>query len=405
MRALLLIRLAAMMFLEYAIWGSWNVTLNTYLTSTLHFTGTQAGAVFGTTAIGALVSPFFVGLVADRFFATERVLAVLYALGALAMIGATQVTSFGGVYAMLLVFCLLFFPTVALTNSITMQQIADPGRDFPPIRTMGTVGWIVIGLVVGSLGIEATSRPFLIAAGLCAVMCLLCLTMLPHTPPRARGQAVTARAIMGLDALAMMKDRSFLVFVVASVLACIPLTFYYSFTNLYLNEAGVVNAAGKMTLGQTAEVFLLLAMPLVFRIASVRTVLLAGLAAWAVRYLLLAWGDAGAGMWMFYVAILLHGICYDFFFVTGQLYTDQVAPPHLRSTAQGFITLATYGLGMLVGSFLAGGILDHFSTVSGEVVTRDWPSFWISSAAMSAAILLFVAVFFRATLRIEPRQS
>jgi nucleoside transporter len=395
-------RLAAMMFIEYVIWGSWYVTVTTYLTSTLHFTGTQAGAVFGTTAVAALVSPFFVGLVADRFFATERVLAVLYALGAVCMLLVMNVTSFFGVYTLLLAFCLCFFPTIALTNSITMQQVADPGRDFPPIRVVGTLGWIGINLVVGFMGVEATTTPFLLAAIASVVMCIYSLVALPHTPPRGAGQKVTVRSILGLDALAMLKQPAFLVFVIASVLACIPLTFYYSFTNPYLNDAGVVNAAGKMTIGQASEVLMMLAMPLIFRIASVRGILLLGLASWAIRYVLLAYGNAGSGMWMFYVAIALHGICYDFFFVTGQLYTDQEAPAHLRSTAQGFITFVTYGLGMLIGSFLSGYALDYFSTTAAGAVTRNWVSFWLSSASMSAAILLLVAVFFRTRARIAP---
>jgi nucleoside transporter len=397
-------RLCAMMFLEYIIWGAWYVTLNTYLTTTLGFSGTQAGAAFGTTALGSLVAPFFVGLVADRFFATERVMATLYAIGAVLMFLLTQVTSFSAVYALLLAFCLCYFPTIALTNAIAMRQVADPGKDFPLIRVMGTLGWIFINLVVGFMKVEATTTPFLLAMGASIVMCIFSLVALPHTPPPARGQQVTLRRILGLDALAMMKDRSYLVFVIASVLACIPLTFYYSFTNLFLNEAGVNNAAGKMALGQVSEVGMMLLMPLVFRVASVRAILLVGLGSWALRYLLLAYGDAQATVWMFYLAIVLHGVCFDFFFVTGQLYTDQEAPPHLRSTAQGFITVVTYGVGMLIGSFLSGFVLDYFTTTTGTSVTRTWPSFWLSSAAMSFAIALLVLFFFRSPAKIRAKQ-
>jgi nucleoside transporter len=393
-------RLGAMMFLQYVIWGSWYVTLNTYLTSTLHFSGTQAGAAFGTVSIACLVSPFFVGLVADRFFSTERVMAVLYALGAVFMILLSRATSFSGVYALLLAFCLCYFPTVALSNSIAMQQVTNPGRDFPPIRVMGTLGWIAANLVIGFMGVEADTTPFFIAAGACAVMCLYSIAALPHTPPPARGQQVTIRRILGLDALKMLEDRSYFVFVIASILACIPLTFYYSFTNPYLNDVGVVNAAGKMTLGQMSEVAMMLAMPLAFRLLNVRGILLLGLSAWAVRYVLLAFGDPGPGMWMFYLAILLHGVCYDFFFVAGQLYTDQAAPPHLRSTAQGFITFVTYGIGMLIGSLLSGGILDYFSTTTSTGIVRNWSSFWLSSAAMSFVITLMVLFFFRSRARV-----
>ena len=394
-------RLGIMMLLQYVIWGAWYVTITTYLTTTLHFSATQAGAVFGTTAVASLVSPFFVGLVADRFFATERVMATLYIVGAVLMFLITQVESFGAVYGLVLAFCLCYFPTIALTNSITMQQVADPGRDFPPIRVMGTLGWIAINLAVGFMRIEAASTQFLLASGACVVMAIYSLVALPHTPPPARGQTVTARQVLGLDALAMMKDRSYLVFVIASVLACIPLTFYYSFTNAYLNDIGVVNAAGKMTLGQMSEVALMLLMPVVFRLLSVRGILLAGLLAWTIRYVLLAYGDPGPGVWMFYVAILLHGICYDFFFVTGQLYTDQEAPAHLRSTAQGFITFVTYGVGMLIGSLLSGSALDYFTTTTGTTVVRNWSGFWLSSALMSFAIMLLVLFFFQSSRRIQ----
>jgi nucleoside transporter len=398
MNTFLKTRLGIMMFLQYIIWGAWYVTITTYLTTTLHFSATAAGAVFGTTAVASLVSPFFVGLVADRFFATERVMAALYIVGAVLMYLLTQVQSFGAVYGLVLAFCLCYFPTIALTNSITMQQVADPGRDFPPIRVMGTLGWIAINNVVGMMRIETKDTQFLLASCACVVMAVYSLVALPHTPPPARGKQVSARQLLGLDALAMMKDRSYLVFVIASILACIPLTFYYSFTNAYLNDVGVVNAAGKMTLGQVSEVVLMLLMPVIFRFFSVRAILLSGLLAWGIRYVLLAYGDAASGMWMFYLAILLHGICYDFFFVTGQLYTDQEAPAHLRSTAQGFITFVTYGVGMLIGSLLSGGVLDFFTDASGH---RRWDNFWLSSAMMSFAIMVLVLLFFRSSRRIQ----
>jgi nucleoside transporter len=253
--------------------------------------------------------------------------------------------------------------------------------------------------------VEAKATPFLLGAIAAVVMCVYSLLVLPHTPPAGRGQQMTVRRILGLDALAMMKDRSFLVFVIASILACIPLTFYYSFANPYLNDVGVVNAAGKMTLGQASEVGFMLAMPLLFRAISVRGILLLGLVAWTVRYLLFAYGNPDTGMWMFYVAILLHGVCYDFFFVTGQLYTDQEAPVHLRSTAQGFITFVTYGVGMLIGSLLSGGVLDYFSTTGPAGVTRNWQSFWLSSAFMALGIAVLVLLFFRTGKKIQATQG
>ena len=357
-------RLSIMMFLNYVIWGAWYVTLSTYLTATLHFTGTQAGAIFGTTALASMISPFFVGLVADRLFSTERVLATLHFIGAILLWLVAGAQTFGAVYGLLLAYCLCYFPTIALTNSLLLQHVKDPGRDFPLIRVFGTFGWIAIGIAVGAMAIEKSATPFLLAAGASVVMGLFSL-ILPHTPPPAKGEPLSVRKILGLDALVMMKDRSFFVFAIASVLACIPLTFYFSFTNDYLNDVHVVNAAGKMTLGQASEVIMMLVMPFVLRRMSVKGILIMGLAAWAIRYTLLALGDAGPGVWMFYVAILLHGVCYDFFFMTGQLYTDQQAPAHLRSAAQGFITFMTYGVGMYAGSLISGNALDFFTTGTG----------------------------------------
>jgi nucleoside transporter len=397
-------RLSIMMFLNYVIWGAWYVTITTYLTSTLHFTGTQAGAVFGTASIAAMISPFFVGLVADRFFATERVLAALHFIGAILMYCVTTVHTFPAVYGLMLLYCLCYFPTIALTNSLLLQHVKNAGQDFPLIRVFGTLGWIVIGLVISWMAVEKTTGQFLLAAAVSVVMGVFSLA-LPHTPPPAKGETLSVRKILGLDALEMLKDKSFLAFSIASVLACIPLTFYFSFTNDYLNDVHVVNAAGKMTLGQASEVIMMLVMPFVLRRMSVKGILIMGLAAWAIRYTLLALGDAGPGVWMFYVAILLHGVCYDFFFMTGQLYTDQQAPAHLRSAAQGFITFMTYGVGMYAGSMISGNALDFFTTGSGASAVRDWKTFWLSSAAGAFVILLIVAVMFRSHAKIEAAQE
>ncbi|HZR58374.1 MAG TPA: nucleoside permease [Terriglobales bacterium] len=393
------IRLSLMMFLNYVIWGSWYVTLGAYLTITLKFTGTQAGLVFGTTALACMISPFFVGLIADRFFASEKVLSVLHLLGAVLLFFVTKATHFGLVYALMFAYCLCYFPTIALTNSLTLQHLKDTGRDFPLIRVFGTLGWIAIGVTVGRLGVETSTVPFLLAAGASVIMSIFSLT-LPHTPPPSRGQSVTLRRVLGLDALVMLKRPSFAVFAMASILACIPLTFYFSFTNTYLNELHVENAAGKMALGQASEVAMMLLMPFILRYISVRSILIMGLLAWSVRYMLLAYGNPHSGLWMFYAAILLHGVCYDFFFMTGQLYTDQEAPAHLRSAAQGVITFLTYGVGMLIGSLIAGRTVDYFTHSAGGAVIRDWHSFWISSALSAFLILLLVAVFFRSKSRI-----
>jgi nucleoside transporter len=396
------IRLSFMMFLNYGIWGAWYVTLSTYLTVTLKFSGTEAGAVFGTTALACMISPFFVGLVADRFFPSERVLAALHLIGAVNLYLVTRVTSFPAVYALMFAYCLCYFPTIALTNSLTLQHLKDPGRDFPLVRVFGTLGWIASGVTVGHLRVEISAVPFLLAAAASIGMSLLSL-MLPHTPPPSKGQTTTVRKVLGLDALVMLKRPSYAVFAAASILACIPLTFYYSFTNTYLNDLHVQNAAGKMALGQVSEVGMMLLMPLILRRLTVKSILIMGMAAWFVRYELLAYGTPDSRMWMFYLAILLHGICYDFFFMTGQLYTDQEAPADLRTAAQGLITFLTYGAGMLIGSLISGRTFDYFTRTSRSVVIHNWQGFWTGSALSALVVLLLIAVFFHSDAKIQRR--
>jgi nucleoside transporter len=393
-------RLSLMMFLNYVVWGAWYVTITTYLTTTLRFSGTQAGLVFGTTALASMISPFFVGLIADRLFSSERVLATLHLIGAVLLYSVTKTTSFAGVYAIMFAYCLCYFPTIALTNSIALQHMRNGGQDFPLVRVFGTLGWITIGVTIGHMAIEATTVPFLLAAGVSVVMALYSMT-LPHTPPPSKGKTIRAREIIGLDALVMFKKPAFAIFAAASVLACIPLTFYFSFTNDYLNDLHVTNAAGKMALGQVSEVGMMLVLPLLLRWMSVRNVLITGMLAWSIRYALLAYGNASTAVWMFYVAILLHGVCYDFFFVTGQLYTDQEAPAQLRSAAQGLVTFLTYGVGMFLGSLISGTTIDHFTTTIGDVVTRNWQSFWLASSMASFVVLLLIVFFFRSRARIE----
>ncbi len=393
-------RLSLMMFLNYVIWGAWYVTIDTYLTTTLHFTGTEAGAIFGTTALASLISPFFIGLVADRFFSSERVLALLHLIGACLLFYVTRVTSFSAVYALMFIYCLCYFPTIALTNSIALQHMTNAGRDFPLIRVFGTFGWIGIGITISILAVEKSAAQFLIAAAASIAMALFSLT-LPHTPPKSKGKEIRVREVLGLDALVMFKKPAFSVFAAASVLACIPLTFYFSFTNNYFNDLHLQNAAGKMTLGQASEVGMMLAMPFLLKRMTVRSILIVGMLSWTLRYLLLAYGNVGAAVWTFYIAILLHGVCFDFFFVTGQLYTDQEAPPHLRSAAQGIITFLTYGVGMFIGAVSSGVTIDYFTHTVGGTVVRNWQSFWLTSAASSFVVLLLIALFFRSRSRIK----
>ena len=397
------VRLCFMMFLNFVIWGCWYVTIGTYLTATLHFSGTQTGAIFGTTALASMISPLLLGLIADRFFATERVLAAIHLLGAVFLYLVTRSTSFAAVYAVMFTYCLLYFPTLALTTSITLKHLSD-ARRFPLIRVFGTLGWIVIGLVIGNLGIEASTKPFLIASGSSLGMAAFCL-FLPHTPPPNKGKAVPVGEMLGLNALVVFRNRAYCIFLIASVLACIPLTFYFSFTNVFLNDVGVVNAAGKMTLGQFSEVGVMVLMPFIFKRLSVRGILLLGLATWSIRYALLAYGNSADRMWMFYLAIAIHGVCYDFFFMTGQLYTDQEAPPASRNTAQGLYTFLTYGVGMFLGSLLSGGAVDFFSKVDARgTVVRNWTGFWTSSSAGALLLFLVFAFFFKSRRMIRKEE-
>jgi nucleoside transporter len=382
------VALSALMFLQYFVWGAWSVTLGTWLGQTLGFSGEQIGLASGTTALAAIISPFFVGMVADRFFATERLLCVLHVAGAGLLFFASTRTAFGQFYGALLAYALCFMPTLALSNAISFRQMRDPGREFPPIRVLGTIGWIVAGLAIGSLGLEATAVPMRVAAAASLALGLFSLA-LPHTPPQG-GRRATLADVLGLDALKMLRERSFAVFVLGSFLVCIPLQFYYAFANLFLNEIGMVNAAGKMTFGQMSEIGFMLVMPWFFSRLGVKWMLLVGMAAWTARYLLFAHGDTGSLVWMLYLGILLHGICYDFFFVTGQIYVDERAPADLRSAAQGLIAFVTLGVGMFIGSWASGRVVDAYAVSGGHDWTHIW---WIPAAGALAVLLLFAALF------------
>ena len=384
-----------MMFLQYFVWGAWSVTMGTWLSATLHFSGEQVGLAYGTTALAAMISPFFVGMIADRFFATERLLAVLHLIGGVFLFSTSTQTSFLSLYAVLLAYTLCYMPTLALTNSISFHNMDDPAREFPGIRVLGTVGWIVAGLSVGAMRIEASATPMRLAAAGSIVLGLYSL-VLPHTPPKRSSTRVTWRDVLGLDALKLLRDSSFAIFVVGSFLICIPLQFYYTFTNPFLNELNVSNAAGKMTFGQMSEIFFMLVMPWFFRRLGVKWMMLVGMLAWSIRYVLFSAGNNSELVWMLYAGILLHGICYDFFFVTGQIYVDQRAPENLRAAAQGFIAFVTLGIGMFIGSWLSGKVVDHFTSPSS---VHMWDRIWIVPALGATAVLVLFAALFR-----SPRQ-
>ncbi len=389
-------RLAVMLFLEYFIWGAWYVTVGTWLGQGLHFTGQQIGLAVGTTAVGAIISPFFIGLIADKLFATQKVLAVLHALGAVLLYLASTQDAFGPIYLLVLLYAVAYMPTLSLTNSLAFRQMKDPKLEFGPIRVLGTGGWIVAGILIGSLKLEATAMPMRVAAAASLLMAVYCMT-LPDTPPLGASTKFTARDIFPAEVANLFRERSFAIFALASFLICIPLQFYYAFTNLYLNEIGVVNAASKMTGGQMSELFCMLLIPWFFRRLGVKYMLVAGMLAWTLRYILFAFGNPGPGMWMLWLGILLHGICYDFFFVTGQIYVDRKSSPAFRSAAQGTITLITYGAGMLLGSWLSGRVVDLYArTGANGIVVHDWRPIWLISAGCSAVVLLLFLVTFSA---------
>ena len=390
------LQLSTMMFLEYFVWGAWYVTLSTYLGATLKFDGTQIGLAYSAFAIAAMISPFFVGMIADRFFPTERVLGTLHLLGGVILYFLTTVTEFALFYPIIIAYTLCFMPTIALTNSLSFHHMDDPGKEFPSVRVLGTISWIVVGLLIGYLNIESEATPILIAAGMSVVMGLYCFT-LPHTPPKSKGEKAKWQDVIGLDALKLMKERSFAVLFVASLLICIPLSFYYSFANLFLNNIGVENAAGKMTMGQMSEIIFLLLMPFFFKRFGYKIMLMIGMACWSARYVLFMYGNPTELVWMLYGGIILHGICYDFFFVTGQIYVDERAPKHIKNAAQGLITFATYGVGMFIGSALSGLVADNYSTldtVSGDPVYQ-WDSIWLVPAVLAAVVLVLFTIFFQ----------
>jgi nucleoside transporter len=338
--------------------------------------------------------------VADRFFATERILAFLHLLGAALLFYVSTLTAFVPFYTTLLAYALCFMPTLALTNSLSFHQMRAPGTEFPRIRPWGTLGWIAAGYVVSYLDVATAATQFRIAATASAALGLFALT-LPHTPPARVGRKVSVRDVLGLDALQLMKERSFTIFVIGSFLICIPLRFYNAFTNPFLTEVGVTNAAAKQTLGQWSEIACLLVMPWFFVRLGIKGLMLVAMLAWVIRYGLFAYGDAGPLVWMFYIGILVHGISYDFFFVSGQIYVDQKAPRHIRAAAQGFITLVTYGAGMFLGSFIGGWVVDRYAGVGGDPARHDWTSIWLVPAAMAALVLVLFAAFFKPQAALE----
>lgn len=375
MNSLTRLRLSVMMFLEYAIWASWYVTMGRYLGGTLNFSPGEIGLAYNSTALAAIISPFFVGMVADRFFATEKVLAVLHVLGGLLVLGLAKATTFPMFYGLLIAHTLCYMPTLALTNSISFGQMKDPGKEFPSIRVLGTISWIVTVWAIGQVastgrfkGFDVTTpMPFVIAGVASILMGLYCLT-LPHTPPKGKQGKVTVADVLGLEALQLLKERSFAIFVFSAFLISIPLSFYFSFAPTFCGDLNMPNATAKTVLGQVSEIFFLLIMPWFFARLGVKWMLMVGMLSWSVRYFLFLLGYNSNVLWPLYLGIILHGVCYDFFFVTAYIYTDKKAWDSIRAKAQGFIALVTLGLGMFVGTSLSGTVVGWYSFPAAEPV-------------------------------------
>jgi len=387
------IQLSAMMFLEFFIWGSWYVTMSTYLDKVLHASGAQIGAAYSAMAIATIISPFFVGMIADKFFSAQRVLGVLHLIGAALTYFITTIGNPDTFYWIVLLYSLMYAPTLALANAVAFRQMSDPSKEFASIRVLGTIGWIATGWLIDKvfhIGPDQLAFTFKMAAVASALLGLLSF-FLPDTPPKAKGTKTTFTQILGADAFVLFKDRSFTIFFIASILICIPLSFYYSLTNLFLTNAGMKNATSNMTFGQFSEAFFILLIPVFFRWLGVKWMIAFGMIAWSVRFLFFSYGDAGANLWMLFAGILLHGVCFDFFFVTGQIYTDSKAGLRIQSQAQGMITMATYGVGMFIGTLLSGFVKDHFTT--NQIV--NWSSVWMVPAGIAAAVLVLFLLFFK----------
>jgi nucleoside transporter len=384
-----IVKLSLMMLLEYFIWSSWYVTLSTYMSVNLESSGGQISAAYNALAIATMISPFFVGLVADRFFAAQRIMGVLHLVGAALLYYATTIENNTTFYWVILVYSLVYMPTIALSNSIAFQQMTDPGKQFPGIRVFGTVGWIAAGIMISALGVDQSAFTFQMAA-ISSLLLGLFSFFLPNTPPKANSSTSASNAF-GADALVLLKNKPYLVFFLAAVLVCIPLSFYYGLANLFLTQVGMENATAKMTMGQVSEGLFILAIPFLFNRIGVKKMIIIGMIAWILRYILFAYGNSDSNLWMLYGGIILHGICYDFFFVTGYMYTEKKAGDKIKNAAQGLFTFATYGLGMFIGTWFFGAVSD-FYTVDGAF---DWPKIWYVPTAIAVFVLLYFLVFFK----------
>ncbi len=434
MKQAVFIKLSIMMFLEFFIWGTWGVSLGGFMAA--NGMGDVIYLAYTVGPIAAIVSPFFLGMIADRFFATERVLATMNFLGAGAMLGVGAIAATNGTaaelkwwfIALLLVHMLCYMPTLGLTNTLAFHNLTNQAKQFPLIRVFGTLGWIAANWVTGLIG-DKTVTQFYVTAGAAVALGVFSF-YLPHTPPPAKGQKASVRQILGLDALALMKQKSFAVFVIASFLTCIPLAAYFSYANVYVGDVGFSRPTTTMSFGQVAEVVFMVVMPLFFAFLGVKWMLLMGMLAWVVRYGLFSAAAGNEVLWMVVVGILLHGICYDFFFVTGFIYADKKAPKEIRGQAQGLLVLITQGLGMVIGTLVIGQVVKAYMPqdandlrtqaaklmadaagkapeIAQPIIEQaaqmarqaneltNWTAIWLVPCILAAAVAAFFLIFFK----------
>jgi nucleoside transporter len=386
-----------MMFLMFFTWGSWYGQMGKYMFTTLNATGDQIGNAYATFSIASIIAPFFIGMIADRYFSAQKVMGILNLLGAGILYFLIQNQSADNFFWYILAYTLTFAPNLALSSSIAMNQMKDPGKEFPVIRVLGTIAWIVVTNIIGFYEVGDKVTIFQIAMFTSLAWAVFAFT-LPNTPPKATGSA-TIGQILGTDAFVLFKDRSFLIFFISSVLVCIPLAFYYAHGNLSLTESNMTNVENKMSLGQVSEVGFMLLIPFALQKFGIKKMLIVGLIAWIVRFVCFGYGDGISSEWVLYIAILLHGVCYDFFFVTGQIYTDNKAGEKIKNSAQGLITFATYGVGMGIGSYLSGKVLTKYTSVVDGVTKHDWSGVWMVPAYIAAGVLILFILFFKDNTR------
>lgn len=401
MQTQLKVKLSIFMFLQYFVWGAWYAVFGAYLLNVLKFDGQQVGLAYGAFAIGAMISPFFVGLVADRYFATEKLLVALGIVGSVLLCILAQLTSFGPFYLVLIVYCATYVPTLALGNSLSLHHLANAKQDFPQVKIFSAVGWIAAAVPLSLFEGELSAWQFYLAGGASLLLGLFSL-VLPHTPPKKVGQNVSLGEVLGLDALGLMKKPSFAIFIVCMFLICIPLYFYFVNMSVYLTEIGWDLIAIKMTLAQVSDIIFLFLLALMLKRLGYKVTIAIGIVAWIARYFLLSGsaGNAELATLMIFAAILVHGVCYDFLFIAGQLYVDSESNERIRGAAQGFIAFILWGVGAFVGTLLAGRVQKRYSMVAPDgTVTHDWESIWAYPAWGSLAVLVVFLLFFR-----EPRK-